>query len=100
MYCDVASGFNFKIGHFLHLNRVEREKVTLRFKIRFRIQWKGLARLRSTISVEPIIQENVADLRHRSALKKKSNLSFIESKRTPIALILRRLNTKKSRYFS
>ena len=30
MYCDVASGFNFQIEHFLHLYRVEREKVTLR----------------------------------------------------------------------
>ena len=26
MHCDVASGFNFNIGHFLQLNRVEREK--------------------------------------------------------------------------
>ena len=26
MYCDVASGFNFQIGHFLHLYRVERKK--------------------------------------------------------------------------
>ena len=38
--CDVASGFNFKIGHFLCLNRLERKKVTLRHIIRFSIQWK------------------------------------------------------------
>ena len=29
--CDIASGFNFQIGHFLHLNREERENVTLRY---------------------------------------------------------------------
>ena len=31
MYCDVASGFNFQIGHFLHLSRVERK--SLRYMI-------------------------------------------------------------------
>ena len=54
MYCDVASGFNFKIGHFLQLNRVEREKVTLLYD--FEYNGKRLARLCSTMSVEPITQ--------------------------------------------
>ena len=43
------------------------------------------------------LQENVAS---SVSVEKKSNLSFIETKRTQIALILRRLKTKKSKYFS
>ena len=55
-------GSIFKIGHFSHLNPVEREKVTLRCIIRFIIQYneKGQARLCSTIFYKPNIRENVA----------------------------------------
>ena len=54
MHCDVASGINLKVEHFLHLNRMEREKV-----IRY---------VFSEIC-EPILYKRM--LRYRSALKKK-----------------------------
>ena len=58
---------------------------------------EGLARLCSTVSVEPTIQENVVS---SVSIEKKSNLSFIKVKRTQIALILQRLKKRKSKYFS
>ena len=62
--CDVVPGFNRKIGQFWRLNRVQREKVPFRYYsiIGLRIEYdgKGLARLCSTNSVEPIVQENIA----------------------------------------
>ena len=47
MHCDVASGCNLKTEHFLHLNRVEREKVTLRNILQYDLEYngKGQARL-------------------------------------------------------
>ena len=88
LYCDVAPGFNFQIGHFWHLNRVERKKVTLRCIIYdSEYNAKGPARLCSTISAKPTIQENVAS-------------SVSVEKKNQIALILQRLKTRKSRYFS
>ena len=67
--CDVASGFNFQIGHFLHLYRVEREKVTLRYIIWFRIQWR---RSGSLVFNDICWTYHTREcLRHRSALKKK-----------------------------
>ena len=58
---------------------------------------EGLARLCSTISVEPTIQENVAS---SVSVEKKSDLSFIKAKRTQIALILQRFKTRKFKYFN
>ena len=54
---------------------------------------EGLARLCSTISVEPTAQENVTS---SVSVEKKSNLSFMRAKRTQIALILQRLKTRKN----
>ena len=65
----------------------------LRYIIRFRIQRKIIQR--KTIFCEPIIRENVG---HGSALK-KSNFLFSEKKRTPAALILQRLKTRKLKNF-
>ena len=86
MHCDVASGFNFKIEHFLHLNRVKREKVTLRYIINLEYNRKGLACLCSTIFCEPIIQENVAS----SAGVEKKQFVVHRKKRSPTALTLQR----------
>ena len=93
MYSDVASGFNFKIGHFLYLNSVEEEKVTLRYIIRFRIQWK-CSWLACVLRYLLNLSYN-RTLRHRSAWKKKQFVDH-RKKRTQIALILQRLNTRKS----
>ena len=62
MHCDVAPGFNLKIGDFSHFNCVEREKVTLCCIKRFRVQWKRSGLLVFNDICEPIIQENVASL--------------------------------------
>ena len=63
--CDEKSnllrrGLNFKIGHFLHLKRVKKEKVTLRYVMQFKIQPYLLNLSRERM------------LRQRSALKKKA----------------------------
>ena len=58
---------------------------------------KGLACLCPTISVESITQENVAS--SVSDEKKKLFVAHRKKKRTQIALILRRLEKKKSKYF-
>ena len=80
MHCDVAPEFNLKIEHLLHLNRMEREKVTLsRYIIRFRIQWKWSDSLVFNDICEPIIRENVAS--PGGVEKNKNNLMFIEKKK-------------------
>ena len=43
--------------HFLHLRRTEREKVTLHYITRFRIQWKRSGLLAFNEICEPIIRE-------------------------------------------
>ena len=65
IYCDVGLGFNRKIGHFGHLNHVKREKVTFRYKYDIEYNGLGLARLCSTISVEPAVRENHCIIRVR-----------------------------------
>ena len=54
MYCDVASGFNFQIGHFL-IYIVWKEKKSLSaMEYDSEYNEEGLAHLCSTISAEPI----------------------------------------------
>ena len=68
MYCDVASEFNFQIGHFLHLYRVERESYSpLHNMIQNTIKKVWLACVQLYLLNLPYKRM----LRHRSALKKK-----------------------------
>ena len=76
MHRDVASGFNLEIEPFLHLNCMEKEKVTLRYLVRFSIQW---------LAFNEICETYKRMLRHWSALKKKRNLSFIQKKNSNCA---------------
>ena len=122
MYCDVASGFNFQVEHFLHLYRVEREKVALRniiqsdpkktgpnsnyskytgpvfFLVTLYDSYyneEGLARLCSTISVEPTIQEDVAS----SVSVKKKQLVVHQSKKNADCADITKIKDEKTQTF-
>ena len=69
-HCDAASGFNLKIEHFLHLNRMEREKAALQYLIRFRIPWQRSGSLVYNDILLSLLYERM--LRDRPALKKKT----------------------------
>ena len=53
---------NGALQHLLHLDRMEKEKATLLYIVRFTVEYngKGVARLCSTILCEPIVRENAA----------------------------------------
>ena len=75
---------------------MEREKVTLRFIIRFRIQWKRSGSLVFNDFVEPIIQENVAS---SVSVEKKNNLSFIEKKKNSDCADITKIKGEKIQIF-
>ena len=92
MYCDVAPGFNLKREHFLHLNRMEREKVTFRYIYDSECNGKGLARMYSTISVDLSYERT---LRDRSVLKIKQSVVHRQKKND-----IMKIKNKKSKNFS
>ena len=82
MCFDVAPGFNFKIGHFWHLNHCgERKSYSLLYNTiqntMGKVWFAGVQRYLLNLSYKRM-------LRHRSALKKKINLSFIEKKKNEL----------------
>ena len=85
----------FKIEHFLHLNRVERKKVILRYIIRFnkmeKVRLPCVQRYSVNVSYERM-------LRHRSALK-KSDLSHTKKKKNYDCADITKINHEKIQKF-